>query len=111
MQYKSIMLLISLSCGVASMSHAAQLKPQQVDKKEVSIIKNVAASLKPVDKPIFTPNQTVLNQLLKDSEQQQTITVSNEESRALARLNNYSPNPLVTQNKKISLLFKRLFGG
>ncbi|MFC4952455.1 hypothetical protein [Acinetobacter puyangensis] len=111
MRYKSIMLIISLSCGVASVSDAAQLQPQSKDKKEVSIIKNVAASLKPVDKPLFIPNQTVLDQLLKETEQQQTITVSKEESRAVARLNNYSPNPLLSENKKISSIFKRLFGG
>ncbi|MCH4248169.1 MAG: hypothetical protein LKF82_10140 [Acinetobacter populi] len=112
MRYKSIMLIISLSFGVASVSDAAQLQPQFKDKKDVSIIKNVAAtSLKPVDKPVFTPNQSVLDQLLKETEQQQMITVSTEESRALARLNNYSPNPFTIQNKTISSFFKRLFGG
>ena len=109
--HKSIALMLFLSFGITA-TQAAQLPQQSASvQKEASIIKNVAASLKTPNSPVTSNKHSALEQLLQDAQTKQSIIVSPEESRALARLNTRSSNIPFIQNKNLSSIFQRLFGG
>lgn len=110
MQFKSVMLVLSMTAGFASYSHSAQLEaPKQVQKQDVSLIKTVADAKKSTA-TAKNPNQlTALDKLIESAKLAKASQPSTEESQALARLNNLKLS-VVSRNKQISNLFQNLFG-
>lgn len=112
MQFKSVMLVLSMTAGFASYSHSAQLevpKQPQVQKQDVSLIKTVADAKKNASTAKNANQLTALDKLIEGAKLAQASQPSTEESQALARLNNLKLS-VVSRNKQISNLFQNLFG-
>ncbi|KAA8732418.1 hypothetical protein F4V57_10130 [Acinetobacter qingfengensis] len=112
MQVKYFLLVLSLALGSTSIVNAAQLSNSKTTmQKETSIVKNVAASLKPIDKKTVLSKQTNLDQLLRNPQQLKIQPSSSEEVRALASINNKFQSYFPTPNKHFGSFLQSLFGG
>lgn len=112
MQLKSIILICGLTLGITPFTHSAQNFDNSTStKKEVSIVKNVAATLKTNENKNTDKSSTVLNQLVYQSTQKNTQNASSEEAQAMHIIRAKQPSYLSLQNKKFSEFLQSLFGG
>ena len=106
MQFKHLALTLSITLGLTAFTHATQLDVSTPTKKEVSIVKNVAAQKDRPSKAITT-NKSALDKLIKtyNSEEKQT----EDDRRVMTSITGKASQ--FSRTNKIDLFLQSLFGG
>lgn len=102
----AVMVLLSTDIGAAQQT---AVKMTSV-KNETSIVKNMALLKQADSRTVANGKNSLLDQLIRENEQQKTATASTEEKQAVASIRTQAQY-LLTSNQPVSRFLHSLFGG